>query len=111
MTDLSADPTSGPTEALFDKSLLSPAELADVEGVAYRSLGKFPVADIERFLDRLLQQDIHFELKEDDAAMSQMMPATEDPEGNTNPSQMTDIFVHPDDVEKALEITGEGNQV
>lgn len=111
MADLSADPTGGPTEALFDKALLSPCELADVEGVAYRSLGKFPVEDTGRFLERFGQENIHFHIKGDDLAMLQMAPTAEHPGGDTDASQMIEVFVHPDDEEKAVKITGGDNQV
>ncbi len=109
--DLNADPTSGPTEALFDKTLLSSGELADVEGVALHSLGKFPVQDTGRFLERFGQENIRFQIKGDDLAMLQMAPTTENTGGDSDTSQMIEVFVHPDDAEKALAITGEGKSI
>jgi hypothetical protein len=109
--DAKVDPTGGPTEPLFDKTLLSPRELEDVEGVAFRRLGKFNVADAEKFLERFGQEDIRFELKRDDDAMRQMMPITEVTGGYAGTAQMIEIFVHPNDEEKAVEIVGEDNKV
>jgi hypothetical protein len=110
-SDARVNPSAGPTGSLFDKSLLSPRELEDVEGVAFRSLGKFNVADAEKFLERFGQEDIRFELKRDDAAMRQMMPITEVTGGYSGTAQMIEIFVHPDDEEKAAQIVGEDNKV
>jgi hypothetical protein len=109
--DTNVDSTGGPTEPLFDKTLLLPRELEDVEGVAFHSLGKFNVADSEKFLERFGQEDIRFELKRDDDAMRQMMPITEVTGGYAGTAQMIEIFVHPDDEEKAVKIVGENNKV
>jgi hypothetical protein len=109
--ELKVDPTGGPTEALFDKTLLSPGELEDVEGVPFLSLGKFPVADTGKILERFGQKDIRFQIKGDDLAMLQMAPTTENPGGDSDASQMIEVFVHPDDEEKALEITGDDKSI
>jgi hypothetical protein len=109
--DAKVNPTGGPTESLFDKTLLTPKELEDVEGVAFRSLGKFNVADAEKYLDRFGQEDIRFELKRDDVAMREMMPLMEVTGGYSGTAQMIEIFVHPDDEDKAAKITGEDNKV
>jgi hypothetical protein len=109
--DAKVDPTGGPTEPLFDKTLLSPRELEDVEGVAFRSLGKFNVVDSEKFLERFGQEDIRFEVKQDDAAMRQMTPFTAITGGYSGMAPMVEIFVHPNDEEKAVEIMGEDNKV
>lgn len=110
-SDAKINPTGGPAGSLFDKSLLSPRELEDVEGVAFLSLGKFNIADAEKFLERFGQEDIRFELKRDDAAMRQMMPITEVTGGYGGTAQIIELFVHPEDEEKAAEIVGEDNKV
>ena len=110
-SDSKVDPTGGPTEPSFDKTLLSPQELEDVEGVIFCSLGKFNVADSERVLDRFEQEDIRFRIERDDDAMRQMMPITEITGGFGGTARMFEIFVHPDDEEKAAKITGEDNKV
>lgn len=110
-TDLKVDPAGGPTGPLFDKSLLSVQELEAVDGVPYRSLGRFTVADAERFLDRFGQDDIRFELKRDDTPMRQMTPITAVTGGLAGAARLIEIFVHPDDEEAALKITGADNQV
>jgi hypothetical protein len=108
--ELKVDPTGGPTGALFDKTLLSPGELEDVEGVPFLSLGKFPVADTGIILERFGQENIRFQINGDDLAMLQMAPTSENHGGDNDTSQMIEVFIHPDDVEKATEITGGGNQ-
>jgi hypothetical protein len=110
-TDIETNPTGGPTEMLFDKTLLSPRELEDVEGTALKSLGKFNIADAEKCLDRFGREDIRFKLSRDDDAIRQMMPITEVTGGYSGTAQMVEIFVHPDDEEKAVEILNENSQV
>jgi len=109
--DAKVDPTGGPTEPLFDKTLLSSRELEDVEGVAFRSLGKFNIADAEKFLERFGQENIRFELRRDDTAIRQMMPITEVTGGYGGTAQMIEVFVHPNDEEEAVKIVGEDNKV
>ena len=74
-------------------------------------MGKFNIADAEKFLERFGQEDIRFELKRDDAAMRQMMPITEVTGGYGGTAQIIELFVHPEDEEKAAEIVGEDNKV
>jgi hypothetical protein len=109
--DLKSDPTGGPVGPLFDKTLLSARELEDVDGVPYRSLGKYNVPDAEKYLDRFGQEDIRFELKRDDTPMRQMSPYMEVTGGLSGSAQLMEIFVHPDDEEEARKITGEDNRV
>jgi hypothetical protein len=110
-SDLKVNPAGGPTEPLFDKTLLSPRELEDVEGAAFLSLGRYNVADSEKFLDQFVQENIRFELKRDDAAMRQMMPIAEVTGGYAGTAQMIEIFIHPDDEEAAKRIVNEHNKV
>jgi hypothetical protein len=109
--DSETNPTGGPTNMLFDKSLLSPNEVEDVEGTALKSLGKFNIADAERCLDRFGQEDIRFKLKRDDDAMRQMMPITEVTGGYSGTAQLVEIFVHPDDEDRVVEILKENQQI
>ena len=109
--DTDANPTGGPAEMLFDKTLLSPRELEDVEGTDFKSLGKFNVLDAERCLERFGQEDIRFKLNRDDDAMRQMMPFTEVTGGYSGTAEMVEIFVHPDDEERAVKILNENTQV
>jgi hypothetical protein len=110
-TDIDSNPTDGPPEMLFDKTLLSPRELEDVEGPVLKSLGKFNVADAERCLERFGQEDIRFKLNRDDTAMRQMMPFTEVTGGYSGTAEMVEILVHPDDEERAVQILNENTQV
>jgi hypothetical protein len=110
-SDNQTNPTGGPTEMLFDKTLLSQRELEDVEGTALKSLGKFNVADAERCLDRFGQEDIRFKLKQDNDAMRQMMPIAEVTGGFSGTAELVEIFVHPDDEERAVEILNENKRV
>ncbi len=109
--DSETNPIGGPTEMLFDKTLLSPRELEDVEGTVLNSLGKFNIADAEKCLERFGREDIRFRLDRDDDAMRQMMPITEVTGGYSGTAQMVEIFVHPDDEERAVKILSENTQV
>jgi hypothetical protein len=100
-SDAKTDLTGGPTQSLFDKSLLSPRELEEVEGVAFDSLGKFNVADAGKLLERFGQENIRFEIKRDDEAMSQTMPIMEMTGGYAGTAEMIEILVHPEDVPEA----------
>jgi hypothetical protein len=105
------NPTGGPTEMLFDKTLLSQRELEDVEGAVFKSLGKFNVADAERCLDRFVQEDIRFKLERDDDAMRQMMPIAEVTSGLSGTAELIEILVHPDDEERAVKILNENTRI
>ena len=109
--DSEINPTGGPTEMLFDKTLLSQRELEEVEVAALKSLGKFNVADAERSLDRFVQEDIRFKLARDDAAMRQMMPIAEVTGGLSGTAELIEIFVHPDDEERAVRILNENTRL
>jgi hypothetical protein len=106
-TDTKGVPTGGPTGPLFDKTLLSQRELEEVEGVAFHSLGQFNISDAEKCLDQFGQEGIRFELKRDDDAMSKTMPVMELTGGNAGTAQWIEMFVHPDDEQRAAEIVGE----
>ncbi len=62
--------------------------------------------DVEKFLDRFGQENIRFELKQDDTAMQQMMPITAITGGYSGTAPMIEILVHPDDEARAAEIVG-----
>ena len=113
--DMKAVPTGGPQEPFFDKTLLSPPDLpADAEengDPAFRSMGKFPVMDAERFLKRFEEEKVRFEIARDDSAICQMMPFTAIMGGLSGTAPMIELFVHPDDEAKAIEIMGEDDKV
>jgi hypothetical protein len=109
--DTGINPTGGPTEILFDKTLLSEREVEDVEGAVFKSVGKFNVADAERSLDRFVQQDLRFKLERDDTAMRQMMPIAEVTGGLSGTAELVEIFVHPDDEESAAKILNENTRL
>jgi hypothetical protein len=102
--DVQASPAGGPKEPLFNKTLLSDKEVEDVEGIELRSLGKFNVADAEALLDRFGREDIRFQLKRDDSAMTEMMPFTAVTGGYGGTAELVEILVHPDDEAAARQI-------
>ena len=108
--DLKAVPTGGPQEPFFDKTLLpQPDSSPDTEEkrpLGFRSMGKFPVADAETFLKRFEEEKVRFEINRDDYAIRQMMPFTAMMGGYSGTAPMIEIFVHPDDEAKAIEIMG-----
>ena len=110
-SDAKTNLTGGPTQSLFDKSLLSPRELEEVEGVAFDSLGKFNVADAGKLLERFGQENIRFEIKRDDEAMSQTMPIMEMTGGYAGTAEMIEILVHPEDAAEAEAILHPENPV
>lgn len=105
-SDLTANPTDGPSGQLFDKSLLSEAEREDVEGISFESLGKFNVADAQALLDRFFQSDIRFQIKREDEAMQQALPIEEMLGTYAGTAALVEIFVHPEDEAKAGAIIG-----
>jgi hypothetical protein len=100
-TDLKASPTGGPTNSLFDKALLSPRELEEVEGVAFCSLGKWNIADAGKLLDRFFQENIRVKTQHEEAATNQTMPIMEMTGGYAGTAEMIEIFVHPEDAAEA----------
>ena len=88
--DLGVNPNGGPRNPLFDKALLSARELEDVEGVAYKSLGRFNEAEFIRISERIVRTTIRFKTARCDFDPNQ--EATEE------------IFVHPEDMEEAKAI-------
>jgi hypothetical protein len=105
--DVKANPTGGPKEPLFDKARLSPAQLADVEGLPPCSLGKFNVADAERLVERLAHAGIQCRFSQDDSAMREMMPITAVTGGYGGTAALMEIFVNPDDEAAAQAIVSE----
>jgi hypothetical protein len=114
-SDTNATPAGGPKEPFYDKSLLPKPEAAtETEsggGSGFPSLGKFNVADAEELLNRFEQANLRFEINRDDSPMRQMSPITAFTGGYAGTAQMIEIFVHPDDEAKAVEIIGEDSQV
>jgi hypothetical protein len=108
---LKANPTGGPNGSLFDRDLLSPRELEEVEGVAFCSLGKLNVADAGKLLDRFFQENIRFRTHHDEAATSQTMPIMEMTGGYAGTTEMIEIFVHPEDAAEAEAIFHQNDQV
>ena len=111
MSDLRIDAAGGPTAPLFDKALLTTREIEEVEGVPFTSIGKFNVMDAENYLDRFWQQDIRFQLHQDDTAIRQMPEIAAVTSGNSGLSPLVEISVHPDDEQKAMEIVNQDNRV
>lgn len=109
-TDLKSNPTSGPAEPFFDKSLLPQPDSQEEETPQnipdLRSLGKFSVADAEDILKRFEKAGIKFEINRDDAAMSQLTPFMAATGGYSGMAPMIEIFVRPEDEAKAIENMG-----
>ncbi len=109
--DLKADPTGGPAGPLFDKSLLSPEALADVEGIPPCSLGKFTVADADKLIERLAHAGIQCRFSQVKSDLPESMPIKEMTGGYGGTVAMMEIFVEPDDETRAQTIIGEDNPV
>ena len=109
--DFKADPGGGPKEPLFDKSRLSPAELAEVEGLPPCSLGKFTVADADKLIERLAHAGIQCRFSQDDSDIGERIPIMEMTGGYGGTAAIMEIFVDPDDEALAQEIIGEDNPV
>jgi len=109
-SDIKATPGGGPMEPFFDKSLLSrPETAAEAESGGappFRSLGKFNVREAEEMLGKFERADLRFEINRDDSAMRQMNPFMAVTGGYAGTAQMIEIFVHPEDEAKAVEIMG-----
>ena len=107
--------SGGPKEPFFDKTSLPQPDLspdAAPGGTStFRSMGKFSVPDAETFLKRFEEQMIRFEIDRDDSAFRQMMPFTAVMGGYAGTAPMIEIFVHPDDEARAMEIMGEDDKV
>ena len=108
--DIQADPTGGPKEPLFDKTLLSSREVEDVEGLELQSLGMFNVMDAEALLDRFGQKNIRFQMKQNDSAMTEMMPITAVTGGLGGTAELVEILVHPEDEAEARKIVHRDDQ-
>ena len=113
-TDTKTTLTGGPKEPFYDKSLLARQETAsetESGGVpAFRSLGKFSVADAEELLNKFKQANLRFEINRDDSPMLQMNPITAFTGGYAGTAQVIEILVHPDDEAKAVEIMGDDSK-
>ncbi len=113
--DMKAIPTGGPHEPFYDKTLLPQTDSspdAEVEGAStFRSMGKFPVADVESFLKRFEKAKIRYKISQDDSAIRQMMPFTAMTGGYSGMAPMIEIFVHDEDEAKAIEIMAEEDKV
>ena len=91
--DTEPDAVGGPTEALFDKSLLSPQQLDDVEP-RLGSLGEFTFHAAEIILNRFDREKIQY-----DTEIRLMGPI-----GTSGTDRTVEIFVHPDDMDRAQAI-------
>jgi hypothetical protein len=110
--DMHSTPTVGPREPFYDKSLLVQPEAASETGgvPAFRSLGKFNVADAEELLGKFERADLRFEINRDDSPMRQMNPIMAAFGGYAGTARMIEIFVHPGDEAKAVEILGDDSK-
>jgi hypothetical protein len=114
-TDMNATPTNWPKEPFFDKSLFPqpepPMETESNNGSGLNSMGKFSVGDAEELLKRFEAAGLRFKIERDDTAMREMMPFTAITGGYSGTAPMIEIFIHPDDEAKAVEIMGDDNKV
>ena len=86
--------------------------MSETGGVpAFRSLGKFNVADAEELLGKFEKADLRFEINRDDSQMQQMSPIVAFTGGYAGTARMIEICVHPDDEAKAVEILGDDSKV
>ena len=110
--DEAGNPSGGPTEPLFDKALLTPEELEEIENPPRQRLGLFSVRDAERIMDRLTEEKIRFDPGRDDTAfyrMNAFMATYGGGGGGETP--MILLFVHPEDMARAEAIVAEGQEV
>jgi hypothetical protein len=105
-TELNADISGGPSEALYDKALLSPEEIEAVKGFEVENMGTFSVPDAERLLDRFEQEGIAHEVNRDkDAGWHP------DPYFVHGKARLIEIWVATGDVERADAIIREDQKV
>jgi hypothetical protein len=109
--DAPFDPLHDSTDPWFDKTLLSPRELEEVGGLVFCGLGKFAVMDAEKFLDRFTRENIRFELRRNDDALREMTPFAQVTGGYAGMAPTVELFVHPEDQAKAMEIVNADNKV
>jgi len=109
--NVKADPTGGPALPLFDKSLLSPRELRELEGVPPCSLGKFSVAEADLVTTRLAEADIWCRFSQDDSARREEVPISAMTGGSGGTEPTVEIFVNPEEEARALEVIGWNKQV
>lgn len=109
-TDARAQPTEGPQQPFFDKSLLAETESAEEANAVFCPLGKFPVAEAEIILKRFQEAKIRYRISRDDSALRQMMPSIA-MGGYSGTAPMIELLVHPDDETKARAIVREGDPV
>ena len=69
------------------------------------------MADAEELLGKFEKADLRFEINRDDSSMRQMSPFTAVTGGYAGTAQMIEIFVHPEDEAKAVEILGDDSKV
>lgn len=110
-SDLNENPTNAPKEPFFDKTLLPEQDVFAEAKFPLRRLGKFRVSDAEEYLKRFEQENIRFKINRDDTAIRQMSPADAFLGGFAGMAPMIEIFVHPDDEEKAAYIISEDDKV
>ena len=91
-----ANPGGGPATELFDKSRLTPKELADVEPPPRCCLGEFPAAEAQHWVERLIAADLSVSFD----------GAQPDPEEGVKNEGLQRIYVQPEDEAAAREILG-----
>jgi hypothetical protein len=91
-----AHPGGGPATELFDKSRLTPKELADVEPPPHCCLGEFPAAEAQHWVERLLAADVR-------VSFDGTQP---DPEEGLKNEGLRRIYVAAEDEAMAREILG-----
>jgi len=96
-----ANVVRGPSQPLFDKSLLSQRELDDVEGLAMRSIGKFSVPDAEKFIESFEREGIRFDIDRDDTPIQTMPPILRAFGGYSGMAKLIELFIHPEDLPRA----------
>lgn len=109
--DRKAPATGGPREPFYDRSRLPQPETTPEATTAgdsgFHSMGKFSVMDAEKFLKKFEVEKLRFEINRDDAAIRQMTPFTAAMGGYSGTAQLIEIFIHPEDEARAVEIMGE----
>ena len=106
--DLKINPTGGPIEPYYHKSMLFQSEDSQEgkpqDAPTFRSLGKFNVADAEVILKQFEKASLRFEINRDDDTMRQMMPIMEVTGGYSGTATLIEIFVSAEDEARAVEI-------
>lgn len=70
----------------------------------FHCLGKFSVMDAKHLLEKLEQEHLRFQIDRDDTPMREMMPFTQVNGGYSGTAPLIEIFIHPEDESRAIEL-------